>query len=256
MAADRDVVFMVRNGRQYEELRYALRSIAANLPHGRVWVYGGEPRWLAGATHIPVRQGPSTHTNTARITAAIAANRMLSEQFYWFHDDMYVLTPTEVIPRLWRATWADWAAGASQRRDPHGVAKTTATAEVMHRFDVEPVHSYELHVPMVIECDVLRRMVEAVTAWRPEALVQVQKRSLYGNWARYGGEQAPDVKFYSTTPAEGVGAFASSNDLSLASAAGERVRETFPDPCRYERPRPEPGSAQRLMAGHLAGGAW
>jgi hypothetical protein len=255
----RDVVFMVRNGRSYEELRYALRSIAANLPHRRVWVYGGEPRWLAGATHIPVRQGPSTHTNTARITAAIAANRMLSPEFYWFHDDMYVLTPTEVIPRLWRATWADWSAGAKERRDPHGTAKTSATAEVMARFDVEPVHSYELHVPMVIERDALRRMVEAVTAWRPEALVQVQKRSLYGNWVGYGGERAPDVKFYSTTPADGVwsSSFASSNDLSLASAAGERVRAAFAEPCRYERLRPEPGSAQRLMAGHLAGGgAW
>jgi hypothetical protein len=39
----RDVVVMVRVGREYDELRYALRSLC-NVPHGRVWVYGGEPR--------------------------------------------------------------------------------------------------------------------------------------------------------------------------------------------------------------------
>lgn len=252
----RDVVFMVRNGRQYEELRYALRSIAANLPHGRVWVYGGEPRWLTGATHVPARQGPSTHTNTARIMAAIAANRMLSPEFYWFHDDMYVLAPTEVIPRLWRSTWVEWAAGARTRRDPHGPTKTNATTEALAAFGRVPAYSYELHVPMVVERDVLRRMVAEVTAWRPEGLTLVQKRSLYGNWTGdYGGTQAPDVKFYTGTAPELLDAeYASSNDLALAGAAGQRLRDMFTEPSRYERPADPQNSAERLMAGHLAGG--
>jgi hypothetical protein len=247
----RDVVFMVRAGREYEELRYALRSLA-NLPHGRVWVYGGQPRWRAGVAHVPVRQGSVGHVNTARITAAIAGNRALSPEFYWFHDDMFVVEPVETIPRLWRNTWVDWAATARERRDPHGPAKTNATAEALTVFGKPLDYSYELHVPMVMDRDALRRMVAEVTAWRPEALAQVQKRSLYGNWVGYGGTQATDVKFYRST-AGALGTFASTNDQALAGGMGEELRARFPERGPYER-APVAGRHEALMAGHLAGG--
>lgn len=255
----RDVVVMVRVGREYEELRYALRSISANLPHGRVWVYGGEPRWLVNAAHVPVRQGAVGHANTARTMIAIANNRALSDEFYWWHDDMYVTAPVDVVPRLWRTTWPEWESGASARRDPHGPAKTSATAEALRVFGREPALCYELHVPMVVERDALRQMVAEVTSWRPEVLTHVQKRSLYGNWVSYGGERAHDVKFYRKTPVEQLGAFASSSDLALNSPIGQAIRDMFPERGAYERvpdlvhdskkPR---GVAN--MAGHLAGG--
>jgi len=248
----RDVVVMVRSGREYEELRYALRSLV-NLPHGRVWVYGGEPRWLVNATHVPVRQGAVGHANTARITAAIAGNRALSDEFYWFHDDMYVLEPVETVPRLWRQTWADWYATRRERRDPHGPAKTEATAEALRTFGKPADYSYELHVPMIVERDALRRMVETVTAWRPEVLALVQKRSLYGNWVGYGGTQAEDVKFRRAT-AGLLGTFASSSDDALRGGMGEELRARFPEPGWHERPRSGLSANERLMAGHLAGG--
>jgi 4-aminobutyrate aminotransferase-like enzyme len=49
-----------------------------------------------------------------RIMAAIAGNRALSPEFYWFHDDMYVINPVTEIPRLWRTTWPEWEAGARE----------------------------------------------------------------------------------------------------------------------------------------------
>ena len=257
----RDVVVMVRVGREYEELRYALRSLA-NLPHGRVWVYGGEPRWLVNAVHVPVRQGAVGHANTARTMVAIANNRALSGEFYWFHDDMYVTEPVETVPRLWRCTWPEWESGAKARRDPHGPAKTDATTEALRAFGREPALCYELHVPMVMDRDALRRMVAEVTSWRPEILVQAQKRSLYGNWVGYGGERAADVKFYRRTPVETLGTFASSSDLALTSPIGQRIRDMFPERGVYERTRdlvhgvekPRGVFGQSNMAGHLAGG--
>ncbi len=258
----RDVVFMVRTGREYEELRHALRSVAANLPHGKVWVFGGEPRWLVNAIHVPVRQGPVGHRNTARAMAAIAANRAISDEFYWFHDDMYVMEPVELIPRLWRCEWGEWAAGAAKRREPHGRVKTAATEEAFAAFGITPRYSYELHVPMPVERDELRRCVAEVQAWRPEVLTQVQKRSLYGNWSgSYGGERlAADVKFYRATSPEWVGPFASSADLALGmSPLGRVVRERFSEPCRYEKTRELVDASTKprgreIMAGHLAGG--
>lgn len=251
--SERDVVVMVRQGREYEELRLMLRSLV-NLPHGRVWVYGAAPRWLANAVHVHVRQGAVSHMNTARITAAIANNRALSDEFYWFHDDMYVTQPCAEIPRLWRAPWPEWREGARERRDPHGAAKTYETEAVLRAFGHEPRLCYELHVPMVVDRDALRCMVAEVTGWRPEALAQVQKRSLYGNWVDYGGTQADDVKFYRSTSIEALGPLASSSDYALTSPIGRLLAETFPERGRYEVHR-SPGAeplANRLMAGHLA----
>ena len=244
---------MVRQGREYEELRLMLRSLE-NLPHGRVWVYGGAPRWLANAVHVHVRQGAVSHVNTARITTAIANNRALSDEFYWFHDDMFITQPIAEIPRLWRTTWADWAATARERRAPHGPAKTYATAEVLAKFGKPAELCYELHVPMVVNRDALREMVTVVSGWRPEALAEVQKRSLYGNWVGYGGERAEDVKFYASTPAAHLGPLASSSDHALISPIGRLVREMFAEPSWYEATE-DPDAlpvANRLMAGHLA----
>lgn len=232
-----------------------LRSLV-NLPHGRVWVYGGAPRWLANAVHVHVRQGAVSHVNTARSTAAIASNRALSDEFYWFHDDMFITQPIDEVPRLWRTTWADWAATARERRAPHGPAKTNATTEVLARFGKPAELCYELHVPMVVDRDALRRMVTEVSGWRPEALAEVQKRSLYGNWVGYGGTRADDVKFYRSTSAAQLGPFVSSSDHALGSPVGRLVAEMFPEPGYYEEPRSAGAmpAATRLMAGHLARG--
>jgi hypothetical protein len=252
--SERDVVFMVRQGREFEELRYALRSLE-NLPHGKVWIYGAAPRWLAEAIHVPVPQGAVSHVNTGRMMGVFGLNRALSDEFYWFHDDMYVTDRLNSIPRLWREPWDEWLAGAKQRKDPHGPAKTNATDEILSVFGKPRDYSYELHVPMVVDREALRRMVAEVTAYRPEVLAQVQKRSLYGNWVGYGGTQASDVKFYRSTPVEQLGPLASSSDLALNTPIGQRLRELFSARGRYERPPSTLGGVDKLMAGHLAGGA-
>ena len=205
---------------------------------------------------FPTPSGPTSRTawgTGPRIMAAIAGNRALSPEFYWFHDDMYVVEPVETIPRLWRTTWPEWREGARARKDPHGAPKTYETEAVLRAFGREPALCYELHMPMVIDRDALRRMVAEVTSWRPDALALVQKRSLYGNWVSYGGERASDVKFYRSTTAEQLGAFASSSDLALTSPIGQRIRELFSEPCRYEAAPAGPSRAEQLMAGHLAG---
>lgn len=255
-----DLVFMVRASREYEELRYALRSMAAHLPHERVWVYGGRPSWLSDRViHVPVTQGGRAHANTAQVTAAIGGNRSLSERFYWCHDDMFVLAPVASVPVMWRCEWPEWEAAAAVRTrgvgDPYGPAKTRATAEVLAAFGKRPRYSYELHMPMPVERDVLAELVQAVTVYDPRALERVQKRSLYGNWADAGGRPAADVKIRglgkaTTLPAGAV--FTSTNDAGFRfSAVGEAIRAAFPDPSPYERHRRAAVSDVQRMAGHL-----
>lgn len=246
---------MVREASRYEELRYALRSLA-NLPHDRVWVYGGRPDWLSDkATHVRVPQGRVAHANTARITAAIAGNRGLSQQWLWFHDDMFILAPITDVPRLYRCPWPEWEAASPQRRGPYGEAKTKATVEALAAAGKTPRYCYELHIPMAVDRDAFAGMVADVTARRPDALTLVQKRSLYGNWVGYGGVQATDVKFRRPGKVElPGGGFASSSDASFQfSTAGAAIRDLFPEPGPYERTphRTAVPDAVRLMAGHL-----
>lgn len=249
-----DVVYMVRQGREYEELRYSLRSLQ-HIPHGRVWIYGARPRWLSDeAIHVPVPQGPVKHENTARILAAIAANRGLSPVWYWWHDDMYLLEPVAEVPRLYRCTWQEWT--SEYGRDSWGPAKARATEEALAAHGRPCELSYELHIPMVVDRDVMRDMVAEVTGRDPDALVVCQKRSLYGNWVGYGGARAADVKFRRLGKSEPIpaGPWASSDDFAFDhSVAGIAVQNRLPAPSPYEvvRRMDQP-DAVRLMAGHLA----
>ena len=38
---DLDIVYFVKDTPTNEELRISLRSVAKNMPHKRVWVFGG-----------------------------------------------------------------------------------------------------------------------------------------------------------------------------------------------------------------------
>ena len=42
---DLDVVYCVKELITNEELRYSLRSLR-NLPHRKVWIFGGCPKWV------------------------------------------------------------------------------------------------------------------------------------------------------------------------------------------------------------------
>ena len=39
-----DIVYILGDQPSYEELRYSLRSIEQNFPHGLVWFVGAQPR--------------------------------------------------------------------------------------------------------------------------------------------------------------------------------------------------------------------
>lgn len=225
----RDVVYMVRQAYRYDELALSMRSLA-NLPHGHVWVFGARPPWLAGnVVHVPVRQGNIRHENTAAVTAAIARNTGISKEFYWFHDDMFVLQPVAEVPRLHRGPWSTWAS------IPASADKARETERILAAFGKPCELSYELHIPMLVDRDEFAAMAEAVTMYDPRALIVAAKRSLYGNWVGLGGEQVDDVKFRSTSdkiPADAV--FASTSDHSVKSGPGREVRRRFPVPGPYE----------------------
>ena len=54
--ADLDIVYFVKEWPTNEELHYSLRSVAKNMPHKRVWIFGGHPKGVIPDVYIKVKK--------------------------------------------------------------------------------------------------------------------------------------------------------------------------------------------------------
>lgn len=94
-----DVVYINRPGDENEELRYSLRSLK-NLPHDRVFIVGYSPVWVRGCESIAVDPQRSKHASAESNLIAACSSLEVSDPFYVFNDDFYVMQEMETIPVL------------------------------------------------------------------------------------------------------------------------------------------------------------
>ncbi|WP_138906121.1 hypothetical protein [Streptomyces chryseus] len=230
-----DIVVPVREGAVNEQLRFALRSWAAHLPHGRVWLVGHRPRWAAGVEHIATRQTGTKYQNTTLAVRAACQHPGVSDAFLLANDDMFVMHPLpDGMPVLHRgpvkAVEAHYAARASGQY-LRGMRETRALLE--SRGHPEPL-SYELHVPMPVQKTAMLAALEEA-----RHLDAVHKRTLYGNLAGLGGEEIQDVKILHRAP-HGYGPnsrfLSTMPDSFTAGHVGQFIRRAFPRPSPYEIP--------------------
>ncbi|MFD4314986.1 hypothetical protein [Streptomyces sp. NPDC058548] len=230
-----DIVVPVREGAVNEQLRYALRSWAAHLPHGRVWVVGHRPAWADGVQHIPTRQTGTKYQNTTLAVRAACEHPDVSDRFLLANDDMFVMKPLAEMPVLHRGpvrqveTYYEARASGAYLR---GMRETRALlAELGHP---DPL-SYELHVPMPVD---KAGMLRALDIGRH--LDVVHKRSLYGNLAELGGREIRDVKVLHRAP-RGYSAqdvfLSTMPDSFTAGHVGAHIRRTFAERGPYESRR-------------------
>ena len=234
-----DVVYVVKPSERNEELRYSLRSVAANLTHDRVWLSGFTPTWAANVGSIANDQTTSKHGNALGNLLAACRHPDVSERFVLMNDDFFVTAPVETVPTLHRGPIAGVLADY-KRQFPRGSRYIEAMAETLDTLRSwsivggEPL-SYEMHAPMVIH---KAAMIEVIERARRCAIdvERIHNRSLYGNVARLGGERVEDVKVY------GLGGydrppipFLSTSDASFRRGlVGRHLRRMFPDAGAYE----------------------
>ncbi|KAA9379608.1 hypothetical protein F5972_08100 [Microbispora cellulosiformans] len=229
-----DLVVPVREGPANEQLRYALRSWTANLPHSRVWVVGGRPGWLTGVGHIPLVQNGSKYENTTAAVRAACLHPGVSEEFLLCNDDFFVMRPVGVMPVLHRGPIDQVEAYYAARASSAYLGGMRDTRTLLARLGVAAPLSYELHVPLPVT---KAAMLGALDAGRH--LPVLHKRTLYGNLAGLGGEQMVDVKVLTRGPRfDRDAAFLSTMpDTFVHGQVGAFIRARFPDRCRYERSR-------------------
>ena len=226
-----DVVYILRENVLPNELRYSLRSIEANMTHGKVWFYCGCPKGITPDEYVPGSQsGANKWENTRNSLIKICSNDEISDRFWLFNDDFYILKRmTRTVP-LHRGQLIDHIRGVESR---HGGAPTSYTRQLrecerqLKAAGLDTL-DYALHVPILVD---RKKGLETLQAFPKCPMF----RSLYGNYAKIGGEQIEDVKTTDpnkTIPEDAL--FFSTSNRAFAGRVRKQLEERFPDPCRYE----------------------
>lgn len=229
-----DIVVPVRQGLVNEQLRYALRSWAANLPHRRVWVVGYRPPWLTGVEHIPTRQTGTKYRNTTLAVRTACEHPDVSDPFLLCNDDFFVMLPVPEMPVLHRGPVRDVERHYVTRGSGKYLRGMRETRDLLVRLGYPDPLSYELHVPLPVD---KAGMLHALDVGRH--LDVVHKRTLYSNLAGLGGTRIRDVKVITRT-----GGFSRNStflstmpDSFARGLVGAFIRGRFPRRSPYERVR-------------------
>lgn len=226
-----DVVYFVKDSWTNEELRYSLRSICANLNCGRVWFYGGCPGGIKPDEHVDVRQTGLTKWERVNNMIRMAClNDEISEDFYLFNDDFFVLQPTAIIPPFYHGDLRTRIAKIEKKhKGPTAYSKSLMnTVAVLEKRGFDTLN-YALHIPMPVN---RRKAIETLDTFVGFPMF----RSLYGNQHKIGGIDRPDVKCEAVgKPFDENGDYLSTADDSFQRGlVGNFIRNRYPDRCRFE----------------------
>ena len=227
-----DIVYLLREG-ENDELRYSLRSVEQNFPHDRIIFYGGKPDHIEPDEYIHIEQNqPTAQWNTRMMLELACKNNNISEDFWLFNDDFFVMQKiTDLRPRH-QGRIIDHI---NEVETLHGMP-TPYTELLRHQLatikkfmNPENALDYALHMPMLIN--------------RKKALLTLQTfpnepmfRSLYGNHRQLGGIEVRDCKFGTIRePKTMQTEFLSTSDEAFRGAdVGQYIREQFKEPSRWE----------------------
>lgn len=226
-----DVIYPVRSGDNNEELRWSLRTLAANYPHGTVWIVGHKPSWVTNVHHIPGNRQRTPQANVYHNILAACTHPGTPDQFIVFNDDFYITAKTSHIPTLYRGPLARHVEQVRKNRtNTWWHLSLETTQDVLLTAGYTNPLSYELHTPMRVDklamAEVLEKYID-VTPDNPP-----QWRTLYGVVNKIGGSQGKDTKSYRNGPIPEP--FHSTQDISWRFFRAW-YRNRYPDPCRYEK---------------------
>ena len=207
-----------------DELRYSLRSVAAHLPHDRVWIVGHQPRWVRQVEQIPVPQPAGQKwSNQEANLRAYCQQRDGTDRFLLFNDDFFVMRPLGQVPVWHRGPIGDLVGTYRQRRDEFVQRLRNTAAHV--GLDAPSYDS--IHTPMLLDKGRLLDVLDSMPA-------KTLFRTVYGNRYQIGGTVHGDVKVKTNQPAH-AGALLSTDDSGfLRGPAGKMIRARFPRRSPYE----------------------
>lgn len=228
-----DIVVPVREGPVNEQLRYALRSWTANLPHRQVWLVGGRPTWAVNVKHLRTRQRGTKYQNTTLAVRAACEHPDVSDPFVLCNDDFFTLRPLpEGVPVLHRGPVREVETYYATRGNGRYLKGLRQTRDLLVKLGYPDPVSYELHVPLPVHKD---GMLAALEAGRH--LPVLHKRTMYGVLNGIGGERIQDVKVLHRAPRYDTssGFLSTMPDTFAHGSVGAYLRQMFWRRSPYER---------------------
>lgn len=224
-----DLVYTVRHGSN-AELRYSLRSVAANLPHDRVWIVGHVEPWLTDIRPVETRQGGvDKPAQVCRNWQTFVDRPDCPAEFVIMNDDFFVMQPVDVLPVWHRGPLAEQAAAGPRSPYLDGLDRT---ARMLRAAGVAEPLSYELHIPMLVD-----RAGWRVALREKHRDPRLAPRSLYANFADLpSAELHADVKVSTRAQKIPDGPFMSTTDFAFQQLpVGQHIRQAFRRSCLYEQ---------------------
>ena len=229
-----DFVYICKDGSN-EELRYSIRSVVESFPDSTIWVVGGKPTWYSG-NYINVKQVLTKYRNAIQNLKAICSSNDISEKFILMNDDFYIVKNISFIDTYHGGLLLD-KINLYQKINSNSnyTRKLSATYKKIKSLGIDSPLDYELHVPMVMEKQKLKQILENND--------QFLWRSIYGNIFNVGGKQMEDVKVYSKGPLvlksynlnKEEHVYLSSADTSFDIILNSILRKQFVEKTKYEK---------------------
>jgi hypothetical protein len=167
------------------------------------------------------------YAHTWASLVAAAEHPEVSDEFYLFNDDFFVMHPG------WPGTFyrGQIANGKPQPSNHYSRARHQI-GEWLREKQLGSL-DYDMHVPMVMN---KVGVLEMAARPLPDPGGVVFKRSVYGNLFDIGGHEMPDPKVRDPKDGWDPGApFLSTNDHTFRrGVVGRHIRETFVEPSPYE----------------------
>lgn len=230
-----NVVYVYRRSRS-DELRYSMRSLAY-VPHDRVIVVGDAPPFpyrnitVVGSSHNAPTPQDVTRNHLIRLVTSGTLD--VTDRYYLFNDDFFVLEPVDSIPLYHRGPVTDLdplvdRAGLPTASDFIDSEHATG-AWLTEEHGITDPRSYSLHVPMPMR---IHR-----TSWLALLPNGLRTRTAYGNLSgrlEDDGGAMQDVKVRRTDE-HPTGTYTSTYEKSFThGVVGDVVRSLFPDKSPYE----------------------
>ena len=159
------------------ELEACIALIEKNVPHNNIYVI--ERFDPIGSHHL-------SHINQILKLKWALENLDLTDDFYLFNDDFFVLNPVNSIPYYHRGTLSDQA---TVRRVGYYGRAIKHTKEYLEHGAL----SYELHTPFLMNKNKLQKLITELIPTMQRGNTPLI-RSAYGNRYKVGGEYSLDCK--------------------------------------------------------------
>ena len=225
----RDIVYILKTELESEELKYSLRSVEKNFPHGKIWFVGGQPKGFRNVSRLQHEQTGNCKWELIRSSMWKAVNAEdLTEDFFLFNDDFFIMEPVDTDKFI------NFVDGTLSRRidelhregmNPYcrTLFKLEQELLTMH----EPTMNFDVHLPMLLNKEQVKATLYKCSS--------PQMRSAIGNINRLPFVIHNDVKVYDLESVPVNENYLSTNEKTFNDGmVGRYIRETFTKKSRFE----------------------